>query len=388
MLLSPSSPADLVRTRTRGAAVSGRRSVHESDPAFLSPAGRSADDPRDKWVDELPRTIADIAGKASNGRRSPFWSVRVVYFNQEIWVGSRDGEVGHDIRRACRLELRVQVDPDRPASASEDLVLPSIGVEGLRSSLAGAFDRAFDRAEVRRAATGPPAHGVTAAVFAPGAAGVVAHELIGHALEGDTVARGESWIGDPELVARRSLRVIDNPPKGRGAWVTDDEGVPSTETILVENGRATGVLLDKRSAGSLGRRSTGHGRRSSYIEPIRPRMGCTFIDAGEDDPAETIRSTQSGVFVRRLAGGHTDTRTGRSTFVVSDADRITAGRIAGPCDAFILELNGVQAWTSIDRVAHDLAFDTCIGSCVRDGQPLAVSVGAPTIRIGVVTVRS
>jgi len=105
-------------------------------------------------------------------------------------------------------------------------------------------------------------------------------------------------------------------------------------------------------------------------------------------PEEGIRSTRSGVFIRRLAAGHTDPFAGRSSFIVSDADRIVDGRLAGPLDVFVMELDGIESWSSIDRVSHDLAFDTCIGSCVRDGQPMAVSVGAPTIRIGVVRVRS
>jgi TldD protein len=117
-------------------------------------------------------------------------------------------------------------------------------------------------------------------------------------------------------------------------------------------------------------------------------MGCTFIEAGDDEPAEIVRSTDEGLFIHRLVAGHTDPRTGRAAFVVSDADRIEDGRIAGPVGSFVVEIDGAEAWPSIDRVGTDLAFDTCVGSCVRDGQPLAVSVGAPTIRIGVVRVRS
>jgi TldD protein len=117
-------------------------------------------------------------------------------------------------------------------------------------------------------------------------------------------------------------------------------------------------------------------------------MGCTFIESGSDDPVDVLRSTRTGVFIRRLVGGHTDPISGRAAFMVSDADRIVDGRLVEPLDVFVLELDGLASWKSIDRVAHDLAFDTCIGSCVRDGQPLAVSVGAPTIRIGVVRVRS
>jgi TldD protein len=89
-----------------------------------------------------------------------------------------------------------------------------------------------------------------------------------------------------------------------------------------------------------------------------------------------------------MAAGHTDPISGRASFLVDDADEIVDGRLGDPLDVFVLELDGHESWRSIDRVAHDLAFDTCVGSCVRDGQPLAVSVGAPTIRIGVVRVHS
>jgi TldD protein len=168
----------------------------------------------------------------------------------------------------------------------------------------------------------------------------------------------------------------------------DDEGVFAGETILIDRGRPVGMLLDKASASAFGKLPTGHGRRSSYLEAVRPRMGCTFIEAGTDDPEEALRSTRSGVFIRRLVGGHTDPVSGRATFIVSDSDRIVDGQLAGPLDVFVVELDGPESWRSIDRVADDLAFDTCIGSCVRDGQPMAVSVGAPTIRIGVVRVVS
>jgi TldD protein len=72
---------------------------------------------------------------------------------------------------------------------------------------------------------------------------------------------------------------------------------------------------------------------------------------------------------------------------VTDSDLIVDGRLDVPIAPFVMEVRGVDMWRSIDRIGSDLAFDTCIGSCVRDGQPLAVSVGAPTIRLGVITVK-
>lgn len=279
----------------------------------------------------------------------------------------------------------MQVGVEPPAHAVQELVLRSAG----SPPITAAFVRALDRAERRASISPAPEPGSTTAVFAPGVGGIVAHELIGHALEGDVVARGSTWLSAARFpAAAMPVTVIDDPRRGRGAWMIDDEGVVSSETILIDRGRPVGWLLDKASARALSRVSTGHGRRSSYLEAVRARMGCTFIESGTDDPEDILRSTRSGVYIHRLVGGHTDPISGLATFIVSDSDRIVDGRLAEPLDVFVVELEGLESWGSIDRVAHDLAFDTCIGSCIRDGQPMAVSVGAPTIRIGVVRVRS
>jgi predicted Zn-dependent protease len=395
MRLSSWGRREVLATRTCGAALGGQTSVRLSGPDFLphgptdsrtgvtgSSALRGA---HEEWVAGLEERIVELATKEAAGHRRPNWMVNLVSFYQEVWVAHPDLRVVHDVRRGCRLELRAQLGDQHPATGVAELVLK----RGAHAPIAEAFRDAFDRAEARRSTPIRAPIGTTAAVFGPGTAGVVVHELIGHALEGDVVARGRSWVrSQPFPEAERSVTVVDDPRRGRGAWSIDDEGIAARETTLIEGGRPVGVLLDRSSGRQLGSASTGHGRRASYLENVHPRMGCTFIDAGDDDPAEITRSTRAGVFIRRLASGHTDPSTGRATFVVTDADRIVAGRLAGPLDVFVLELDGGRAWGSIDRVARDLTFDTCVGSCVRDGQPLAVSVGAPTIRIGVVTVRS
>ncbi len=408
MTLASSGCREVATTRTRGAVIAGRRSVHITEPALdelpaiaiRATSGRSppssarlgvesvvpwSETQGDYWVSDLETKILSGARNASIGRRKQVWTAKLVAFRQEVWVGTPDGAVIEDTRQGRRVELRAQVGAGASSHAVEELVLHSSEA----CSVEHAFLRAFDRAEQRDSGRTSYLPGPTAAVFAPGVAGIVVHEVIGHAIEGDVAARGRTWIrasGFPATVTPAT--VVDDPRRGRGAWRIDDEGVPARETLLIDQGRVVGMLFDKSSASAFDTESTGHGRRSSYLEAVLPRMGCTFVDSGDDDPDEVLRSTRRGVFIRRLIAGHTDPVSGRATFVVSDADRIVDGRLAEPVDAFVLELNGPDAWRSIDRIAHDLAFDTCIGSCVRDGQSLAVSVGAPTIRIGVVTVRS
>jgi len=180
--------------------------------------------------------------------------------------------------------------------------------------------------------------------------------------------------------------LIDDPTLGRAAWRMDDEGTAPIPVTLLEDGRVSGRLLDRATAKRVGGVSTGHGRRGGYLDPVLPRMGCTYIEAGDVPAASIVRDTQRGIFVRRMAGAHADPWRGRATFVVTDADRIEGGELTQSLESFVIELDVIEALGSIDLVGDDLVFDTCIGSCVRLGQPLATSVGAPTVRLRVIRV--
>jgi len=223
-----------------------------------------------------------------------------------------------------------------------------------------------------------------AAVLAPGVGGVLVHEVVGHALEADAAC---SWLtGVREPVASADITVVDDPRVGRAAWRTDDEGVDCRPTALIRAGRVAGKLHDRATARREGVTPTGHGRRASYREPILPRMGCTFIAAGRRDPDEVIRVAGTGIYVRRMEAANVDPETSQAVFRVTDADRIVSGRIAGPLAPFAMVLNGRETLANVSSVGRDLLFDTCIGSCHREGQALSISVGAPTICIGVIGV--
>lgn len=374
-------------TRTRGAAIDDAgTSLHLTDPTPEQiPAAAGIDlayEFERAWVDALEERLVEAARAEVGNRPSLRWSMRIVGFHQNIWVTDPHGSIATDTRRGQRLEFRVADERYSNAVGVAEHVLDASG----SPPPSGFFWTAFDRAERRRHARSAPA-GACAAVFGPGAGGILIHELVGHALEGDGVLARPSWIQDSRLPpAACAFSVIDEPRRGRGSWRVDDEGVPSGRTLLIEGGRVAGVLLDRTSGRARGVESNGHGRRASYLEPVRPRMGCTFLAPGTDDPAGIVTETQSGIYVRRVNAGHTDPIKGRATFVVTDADLIESGCTEVPLDPFVMDVRGLDLWQTMDRVGSDLTFDACIGSCVRDGQPLAVSVGAPTIRIGVITV--
>jgi predicted Zn-dependent protease len=81
-----------------------------------------------------------------------------------------------------------------------------------------------------------------------------------------------------------------------------------------------------------------------------------------------------------------DPASGVALFRVYDADSIHEGKIDHPLSAFLMRADLRGTLISLDLIASDFELDSCVGSCLKDGQPVAVSVGAPTFRVGSVGV--
>lgn len=375
---SPEDAARLVHAALDPAVRFPAAPGREAGP--LSPTGLEADAAL-AWIEGLLREIERLVpGALALGR----W----VQFDQQVLVGEPGREVAHDRRSGCRVHVQVWTVGPRPATAvSEGVLKPRPG--GGRDTLIGPSPQVIaadvvDRLRRRVDARLAPA-GRQTVVLGPGIGGVLVHEIVGHALEGDVAERGSWLTASDAMVAAEGLVVMDDPRRGRAPWRVDDEGQPATATPLIGAGQVRSRLHDRGTAERAGRPPTGHGRRSSYREPVRPRMGCTFIAAGRLNPHEVTEGVD-GIYVRRMEAASVDARSGCATFRVTDADLLRGGRLEVPLHAHLLRVDARETLINIDRVADDLAFDRCVGSCHRDGQPLAVSVGAPTIRIGVVTV--
>jgi len=402
--MSPGHPPSTVHRSWRGLAARGRLGrgpvTYRADPSpddalhlarlASRPSGRyprvaqggGAEEQASRALPEAELNQAISAATRLLLRIHPRAEVaaRAVAFEQRIVVARADAQPTSDVRRGARLWLACRLPGGRLAAVSE-FVLPRRAAESQRElerTTEALARRAEALVDVRE-----PRSGQLPVVLAPGIGGVLVHEIVGHALEADRVLGGESWLAQfEEPVAHRSLSVIDDPRRGRAPWRIDDEGEASRPTALIRDGRVADWLHDTRTAREVGRATTGHGRCATYRDPIRPRMGCTFVAPGECGPDELLRAVREGVYVRRMESATTDTKTGRAVFRVTDADRIREGRIDAPLRPHLLFVNGARVLAAADRVAADLAFDTCVGSCHRDGQALAISVGAPTMWIG------
>jgi TldD protein len=308
-----------------------------------------------------------------------------------VLVVADNGKLTADVRPLVRLNVTVIAeDGDRREQGSSG--------GGARRDL-GYFledDRAlaYAREAVRLAltnleATDAPA-GTMTVVLGPGWPGVLLHEAVGHGLEGDFNRKGTSAFAGRlgERVAAPGVTVVDNGtlPGRRGSLNVDDEGTPSQNTVLIEDGVLRGFMQDKLNARLMGVAPTGNGRRESYAHLPMPRMTNTYMLAGDKDPEEIIASVQKGLYAVNFGGGQVDITSGKFVFSASEAYLIENGRIGRPVKGATLIGNGPDVLTRVSMVGNDLELDQGVGTCGKEGQSVPVGVGQPTLRVDGLTV--
>jgi TldD protein len=216
------------------------------------------------------------------------------------------------------------------------------------------------------------------------------HEAIGHGLEGDFNRKGVSAFSGRigQSVASPLCTVIDDGTiaNRRGSLNVDDEGTPTSRTVLIEKGILRGYLQDRLNARLMKAEPTGNGRRESFAHVPMPRMTNTFMLPGESTPEDVIKSVKRGLYAVSFGGGQVDITNGKFVFSASEAYLIEDGKATRPVKGATLIGNGPDVLTRVSMVANDLALDSGIGTCGKDGQSVPVGVGLPTIRIDGITV--
>ncbi|MFO7865339.1 MAG: TldD/PmbA family protein [Candidatus Aminicenantes bacterium] len=235
----------------------------------------------------------------------------------------------------------------------------------------------------------PAPAGEMPVILAPGDSGVLIHEAVGHLLEADFIRKKTSVFHDKfgQKVGSEQVNIFDDPtlPGFRGSYNLDDEGTVPQKTVLIRNGIIEGFLQDRLSAGQMKMPLTGHGRREDYSCIPIPRMSNTYIDKGEYDPDEIIRSVSKGIYARRFQGGQVED-SGRFTFSLSSGYRIENGVLTAPVKQATLIGSNLDILGKVERVGHDLEFGLQTGTCGKEGQSVPVTDGCPTIKIGRMTV--
>ena len=339
--------------------------------------------------------MVDAAARARDPRVVQV-SVGLVGTWSVVEIVRADGFTATDVRPLVRLNIQIVAEENGRRESG------SFGIGGRRM-----YDDLFDEATWQRGidkalaqalnnlgSVDAPAGEMTV-LLGPGWPGIILHEAIGHGLEGDFNRKGTSAFSGRigQRVAASGVTVVDDgslssPVSGgrRGSLTIDDEGTPTRETVLIEDGILRGYMQDRMNARLMGMEPTGNGRRESYAHAPMPRMTNTFMKAGRDDPAELLSRVKDGIYCTSFGGGQVDIVSGKFTFSCTEAWRVRNGRIGEAIKGATLIGDGPEVLKRVIAIGNDLELDEGIGVCGKGGQGVPAGVGQPTLLVEGITV--
>ena len=368
------------RVKTPARKIAGSRSLYQG----LDPIATLDSTAKVKLLEKVeklakakdPRIVQVMAGLASE--------------YDVVMVARADGTLAADVRPLVRLSVTVIAEQQGRREVGS-------GGGGGRFGLAY-FDDAqiseYVNDAVKAALTNldarPAPAGEMTVVLGSGWPGILLHEAIGHGLEGDFNRKGSSAFSGKigQRVAAKGVTVLDDGTIAdrRGSLNVDDEGHASQRNVLIEDGILKGYIQDSLNARLMKVKPTGNGRRESYAHVPMPRMTNTYMLGGDKQPEEIVASIKKGLYATNFGGGQVDITSGKFVFSASEAFWVENGKILYPVKGATIVGNGPDALTRVTMMGNDMALDSGVGTCGKEGQSVPVGVGQPTLRIDGLTV--
>ena len=184
--------------------------------------------------------------------------------------------------------------------------------------------------------------------------------LLSPALSGEAVQKGRSLFAGKvgQKVASDLVTVVDDGrlPGGIASAPFDGEGVPTSETILIEGGQLQGFLHNTYTAAKEGIRSTGNGVRGSFKST--PEVGTTnfFIRPGRAGAEQIIKEVKNGLYVTEVMGMHTANPISGDFSLGAAGIWIENGEFTKPVRGVAIAGNIMDLLGSVDAVGSDLEF--------------------------------
>jgi TldD protein len=306
---------------------------------------------------------------------------------QLVHIITADGQSMVDLRPRTQLYVDIQLTDSAGKNETGSAMIGGIMTARdvfNETAYMGMARRALQQADILLIAQEAPA-GVMDVVLNKGWPAIILHEAVGHGLEGDAnrknISNYSGRIG--QQIAAKGVTIVDqgNIPNLRGSLHFDDEGTPTRENVLVEDGVLRQYMQDRQNAMLMQAGLTGNGRRESYAHVPMPRMTNTYFRAGMHDHAEIISSVRDGLYISNLSNGQVDTASGKFNMNATLAWRIRDGKLEEPIKGATIVGDGLSVIQNIKMMGNDLDTDPAAGMCGKKGQKVAVSCGQPTIYV-------
>lgn len=334
--------------------------------------------------------VMRIGYNAARDYHEEIKQVSVSYLDkiQNILIANTDGLLKEDRRIRTRLAISSVASLNGENQTGSDSPGAHMGFEFFEKIDPATVGREASRvAHTMIHAKNCPAGQMTVAID-NGFGGVIFHEACGHSLEATAVAKGNSvfsgMIGK-QIASTKVTAIDDGTLKNEwGSLNIDDEGNETTRNVLIKDGILQGYMVDKLNGRRMGMAATGSSRRESYKFAPTSRMTNTFIDAGNDDEKEIIKSIQSGLYAKKMGGGSVNPVTGEFNFSVAEGYIVKNGIIQEPVRGASLIGKGSDILMNIDMVGKNLTHGQ--GMCGSVSGSIPANVGQPMIRVSEITV--
>lgn len=300
------------------------------DPGPPSPVHKAVLDPD---VDRIMATTEKVADRIEGSKGIDYFEIYAGAYRGTYAVSNSRGLTAWD-RNAyerCSVELRYRKGAEHKNTRSGLYAREPIEFE---SVLSGRVDEAIELVASTRN-QGELDSGASVVVFDPQASGSLLPPVT-KAAHGVDADRGNTAFSDRlgERVATEELTLIDKPRASDGVRLqrTDDEGIPTQATPIIEDGVLGTFLYDWAGSLEVDASPTGHGYRgrTKRHEGGPSTKTCNLeVAPGDWSQAEMIEDIQQGVFVKGpfLGSFTSDPISGDFSLVAPLAFRIEDGRI-------------------------------------------------------------
>ena len=178
-----------------------------------------------------------------------------------------------------------------------------------------------------------------------------------------------------ENVAADVVNIVDDPlmKGGLATSAFDGEGSASRTKKVVDSGKLTTLLHDRKTARKQGVSSTGNAARVGGRIMVAPTN--LYIAAGEKSLDELMADVGNGVVITELAGLHAGANPSSGDFsLLSKGYTIENGKRGRAVEQITVAGNFYQLLKSICAVGSDLTFEgSSIGSPSVDAGMLKIS---------------
>ena len=244
------------------------------------------------------------------------------------------------------------------------------------------FGRSIGEKAVRLLDAKPAPSGQFTVVADPELTGVLIHEALGHATEGDLILQNDSILKGRigEQIASDIVNIFDDASRkdGFGYYPYDVEGVKTKPNQLVKDGKLISLLNSRETSSQLGMKSSGNARSIISEKPI-VRMSNTYLQPGDNTFEELIEDIHDGIYLKGSRGGQVDTGKGIFQFNAAEGYLIENGELKTPLRDVSLSGNILETLKNIDAIGND--FKLSVGFCGKGGQTAPVGDGGPHTRI-------